>query len=65
MRSHEFYRLYANTPLDQRFVALNFRKTGLTTLSDIYKRVKEIEDKIRPDVIELERLFDFIKEIEK
>jgi len=67
MKSHEFHCKYANTPLAERERIITRDGFGLNiepiTLSKIYQRVKMIEDKIRPDVIELERLFDFVKKI--
>jgi len=60
MKSHEFHRLYANTPLPNRLKTITHDRYGIhiepITLSDIYERVKAIEDKIRPDRIELDKL---------
>lgn len=62
MKSHEFYRLYANTPLGDRHSPINFNKAGLTNLNDVYKQITEIEDKIRPDVIKIEELLRLARE---
>jgi len=53
MKSHEFYSKYANTPLPQRDkVILN----GGITLNQLYVEMKEIDDRIRPDVIRKDTL---------
>lgn len=56
MQTHEFFHQYANTPLADRFKMINFVELGSMTLNDVYQRVKAIEDKIRPDVIERDNL---------
>ena len=66
MKSHIFHRKYANTPLPDRVKIITYDRYGCTinpiTLSEIYQRVKDIEDKIRPDIIELEKLLDRAEE---
>lgn len=56
MLVHQFFHKYANTPLGERNTMLDFNQHGTHTLSTIYQRVKELEDKMRPDVIERDRL---------
>ena len=62
MKSHIFHQKYANTPLAEREKTITHDRFGSNiepiTLSKIYHRVKELEDKMRPDVIELEKLLD-------
>ena len=56
MKVEEFFAKYANTPLKDRFVAVNYQEFGLMTLHDIYKKLTKIEDKIRPYVIEEDQI---------
>ena len=60
MKPHEFFGKYANTPLAERGKTINYDRYGSNiepiTLSELYKRISAIEDKIRPDHIELEKL---------
>lgn len=55
MKSHEFYQTYANTPLGDRDKPFRVGQVA-TTLQKIYKELKQIEDKIRPEVIRKEKL---------
>ncbi len=56
MPPHKFFAMYANTPLNDRVKIINFGRFGTMTLSDLYARVQQIEDKIRPEVIERDSL---------
>ena len=60
MKPHEFFHKYANTPLSERDFLITHDRYGSNiepvTLSEIYQRISAIEDKIRPDHIELEKL---------
>lgn len=62
MQVYEFFSRYANIPLTERLVRLpchtDLSPDGLSgiSLQEIYHRVKQIEDKIRDDVIERDRL---------
>ena len=60
MKPHEFFHKYANTPLSEREKTITRDRYGSNiepiTLSKLYQRIKDIEDKIRPDCIELEKL---------
>lgn len=56
MDTSQFHRKYANTPLKNRFEVLDIGKYGMMTLSDIYERVKFLEDQIRPQGIEIDKL---------
>lgn len=58
MQPHEFFHLYANTPLAKRSVAIDETKYGSLTLQDIYLTVKRLEDKMRPDVIERDAMLN-------
>ena len=64
MLTHEFYGKYANVPISDRLHLLNFKELGLTSLDQVYKRVKELDDEMRPKIIERDRLIslseDFI-----
>ena len=63
METHEFYRKYANTPLDKRFKILSNDFTNLLngmTLNGVYQEIKTIDDKIRPDIIRKEKLLEAI-----
>jgi len=55
MKISEFFRKYANTPLKNRFIILNFNSLNMT-LNQIYKRLKELGNQIRPLRIEEEEL---------
>jgi hypothetical protein len=60
MKPHEFHRKYASLPLGKRgeFLGYTFHDeyAEQMTMNSIYTRIKEIEDKIRPEQIELEKL---------
>lgn len=56
MELHEFYQKYANTPLGERGIPLNFAQSGLDTLSTIYKRLHDIGEITRPYDIERAKL---------
>lgn len=43
-------------PLAKRFVRIDFIKYGNLTMSTLYQKVKELEDRKRPIQIELEEL---------
>jgi len=59
MKPHEFFQKFSNTPLDDRMKLVDVNNLGLMTLSDIYQRVHELEDKMRPDVIERDKLISY------
>lgn len=56
MEPHIFHRKYANLPLGKRGIVINKIKYGDMTLNDIYVKVKEIDDHIRPWVVKKENL---------
>jgi len=67
MKLNEFYSKYANTSLKERSIKL---EGSSKTLQQIYERLREIGDKIRPSRIEEEKLlkeaeWGFIKLEEK
>ena len=55
MKTYEFYRKYANTPLTKRLVVLSMKEFGDMTLSDFHTRIHEIEEVIRPWQIKLDK----------
>ena len=61
MKSHEFYHEYANTPLAERLRVLTYDHTNPMfgmTLAKVYKEIKKLEDKIRPENIRIGKLLD-------
>lgn len=56
MKINEFFAKYANTPLSLRFTPISFREGGDMTLEQVHKRVKELEDQMRPMRIEEDKL---------
>lgn len=56
MELHKFFGTYANTPLAERGLVLDFIQHGNLTLNGIYKRLKEISDITRPYDIERDNL---------
>ena len=56
--THQFLAKYANTPLEKRKHPIVDKKGGVTTLNNIYFQVKELEDKMMPDVIKRDRLIN-------
>ena len=58
MKTEEFYRKYANLPLDLRFIPISFKEGGKTTLSDCYKRINELESQMNPLRSEEEKLLN-------
>ena len=62
MKKEEFYKKYANTPIGNRYEAINIIKYGLLTLAGIYKRIKEIDDELRPTEIERQKLLNIAED---
>ena len=58
MKVHEFNILYANVPMNLRFVALSFIRSVTMTISDVYKRIGEIDNEIRPLEVEQQELLE-------
>ena len=62
MKIHQFFSKYANTPLSDRLKLIKQNRYGGNideiTLNTIYKELKAIEDKIRPDVIRRDELLE-------
>ncbi len=58
MKIHEFFGKYANVPMSLRFTPLNFSKGGNMTLSDVHKRITELENQMRPLRIEEDKLLE-------
>ena len=48
MRVHEFFRKYANVPMSLRHTPISFKDGGGMTLNDVFKEMKELEDKMHP-----------------
>ncbi len=58
MKIHEFFRKYANVPMSLRITPLNFSKGGNMTLSDVHKRISQLEDQMQPLRIEEDKLLE-------
>lgn len=58
MKIHEFFSQYANTPLSERFIPLNFKESGMQTLHNLYEEIKTLEDSMRPAKIREEELLE-------
>jgi len=56
MLEHQFYQKYSNTPLADRFIPLNITKYGLMNLHEIYKRLKELDERVLPYQVEIDEL---------
>ncbi len=56
MQAHEFYSKYANVPSHHRLHLFNLGEQSLTSLDMVYERVKELDNKIRPMLIERDQL---------
>ena len=63
MMNHEFYHWYANLPFHLRGEILNMNELGMMTASDVYKVMKELDDKIRPDIIRQEKMLRVIDDL--
>ena len=61
MKLHEFYSKYANVPLSKRFIILNMAKFGTMTLHNFYQEIQELDDRMRPMQIEMEKLLSDIE----
>lgn len=48
MKDEEFYKKYANTPIGDRFIRLNFIEYGNMTLADLYQEFEKLGNEIRP-----------------
>lgn len=58
MELNEFYAKYANTPLGDRFQLIEMSESDPLTLNEIYKRVEELDNEMRPKRIEQDRLIN-------
>jgi len=56
MKTNEFFATYANTPIADRDTPFDFSISGITTLSEACVRVRELQDKIRPEQIEIDQI---------
>ena len=61
MRVEDFFAKYANTKLEKRIVALNIIHLGLQSLNDYYFRLRDLEDAMRPLIIERDKLLEEIE----
>jgi DNA-binding NtrC family response regulator len=52
MKIEEFFRKYANIPLSKRDIILDRIKYGETTMTNLYHRLHDLEEKMRPLRIE-------------
>lgn len=57
MLLNEFFGKYANTPLADRFVKLNVNGLNLT-LHQIYLRLQELDNQMRPVKIQIDELLE-------
>ncbi len=62
MKSHEFYRKFANLPLDKRFVVLDRIKHGGLTMNGVYFQMHQLDEKLRPLLIEQQELLEIAEE---
>ena len=58
MRIESFLQKYANTPLSERHTLIKMSESDPLTLDEIYVRVKKLDDEMRPQRIEMQRLID-------
>ena len=65
MEDYQFYQKYANMPLEKRMVLIGGTIDDPLTPSIIYKRVKKIDNKIRPDLIEKNNLLKVFENYER
>ena len=68
MKTNEFYKRYANTPLEKRYKIISIQKGEELTLNDVYHELIRIEKEIRPNLIrqgELLSLADLVFIIRK
>lgn len=58
MKLHDFFREYANTPIPNRYkaVELKFPISEPTTLQTIYKRILRLDEQMQPLKIEMDEL---------
>jgi len=64
MKDYKFYQFYANMPLGERYKLLSNDYTSPVlgmTLDSVYKEIKDIDDKIREDLIRKEKLLSAIE----
>ncbi len=64
METHDFYRQYANLPLGKRMIPLGAPENGFLqrNMDDIYRRMKKLDDTMRPLRIEQRELLDVAEE---
>ncbi len=62
MKEEDFFRKYANMPINKRFEFINFSEYGLKTPHMIYEEIKELEETMRPARIKMKRLLKIASE---
>lgn len=62
MKTHQFFQRFANLPIEKRNVVLNRIKYGELTLSGVYYQMKQLQDKLRPLLIEEKELLEIAEE---
>jgi hypothetical protein len=58
MTSEQFFKEYANLPMEERFKIVNFNQTGSMTINDYYKQIKRYEEELRPIKIRQQKLIN-------
>jgi len=62
IETHQFYIQYANLPLAKRYIVLNFVDSGSLNMIGAYKRMKELDDIMRPMWLEQRKLLDIAEQ---
>lgn len=62
MKKNEFYGKYANVPLHQRTIPIDFNISGNLNLNDVYAKMKKLDEKISFIEKEQQGLMDISEE---
>jgi hypothetical protein len=64
MKDYKFYEKYANIPLNKRYDVLTYDSSSPIsgmTLCGVYKKIKDIDEKTRQDLIRKEELLESVE----
>ena len=64
MQDNEFYAKYASMPVAERGILMDDEDGNPTTPNLIYNEVKDIDERIRPDIIRKEKLIRAFNRLE-
>ena len=59
---HQFYGFYANVPLEDRLVVLDFYGHGNQTLTDVYKEIDRLNSEVMERTLEINAQIEWVED---